>query len=65
MTTASSAPVSSVLRGRVGPMVAPAVVARLRHLAMVLGLKRYCAARARAGACRAWNSARTRGVVRA
>src|SRR3954447_7599906 len=49
-TIASSASVSTVLRRRLGPIGASAVVGRLRHFRTVLGFNPYRAARARDGA---------------
>src|SRR3954464_4968472 len=64
-TIASSASVSTVLRGLTGPIGRAAVVARRRHLATVFGFSPWRAARRRVASCDLWSSARTRGVVRA
>jgi hypothetical protein len=64
-TTAPSASVRTVLRGRLGPIGASVTVVRPRHLATVLGFSPQRAARARVASCAACSSARTRGVVRA
>lgn len=64
-TMASSAGVSTVLFGALGPIGASAVVVRPRHFFTVLGFRPYSAARERVLACDAWSSARIRGVVRA
>jgi hypothetical protein len=64
-TMASSAGVSTVLVGALGPTGASAVVVRLRHFFTVFGFTPYRAARDRVLSCDAWNSARRHGVVRA
>ena len=64
-TMASSAGVSTVLLGALGPIGASAVVVRLRHFFTVFGFRQCRAARDRVLSCDAWNSARRHGVVRA
>ena len=65
MTMASSAGVSTVLLGALGPIGVSDVVVRLRHFRTVLGFSPYREAMARLLSFDAWNSARRHGVVRA
>jgi len=59
-TMASSAGVSTVLFGVLGPIGAPAIVVRLRHFFTVFfAFTPYRAARDRVLSCDAWNSARS------